>query len=324
MTLGKYVAIGLAAFALSGGTAFAGDFPSRPIQVIVPYSAGGSTDLSARIMADVLKKHLSGTTVVIRNQPGGGGGIGTSAVVHARPDGYTLGTGSQGPLAILPHFGGTDYSINDVDFLGLMARNLQVVVACKNAPFSTFKEFMDYAKANPGKLQVGNSAAGGANHISMEAFAKIAKAKFANVPYNGASEAMTACVGGHVSAMVAQPSEAKAQADSGAIKPLFVMEDVRLPDFPDTPTAVEEGYDFTWSSWRGIIAPKGLPADVKAKLEKALEETFKDKEFRSRMTAMGDFVDYRSGEDFKKLAHRDSDMAEQVIRDLGMYGMNKK
>ncbi|KAA5604192.1 tripartite tricarboxylate transporter substrate binding protein [Roseospira marina] len=323
MSIYKSLALGFTALVAFGGPAAAADFPVRPIQVIVPYSAGGGTDLSARIMADVFKKHVDGGTIVVRDQPGGGGAIGTSAALHARPDGYTLGTGSQGPLALLPHFGGTDYSLDDVQFIGMMGWNLKLLVGCKDAPFSNFEEMMDYARDNPGQLQIGNSGAGGADHIAIEAFAKAADVDLEPVPFNGASEGMTACLGGHIDAMTSTPSEALPHAQSGAVTPLFIMSDKRIPDYPDTPTAIEGGVDFTWASWKGIIAPKGLPEDVLATLKDAFKATFTDPDFVSKMEEMGEFVEYRDGDAYRALAERDSNLAKEVIQDLGMYGMNK-
>ncbi|OOY02975.1 MULTISPECIES: tripartite tricarboxylate transporter substrate binding protein [unclassified Thioclava] len=296
------------------------EFPERPIQIIVPYSAGGSTDLGMRLMADSLKRHIDGATVVVRDQPGGGGSIGTSATLHARPDGYTLGAGAQGPLAIKPHIGGTDYTLDDVDFIGLYARSLQVFVACADAPFTDWDSFMKYAKEQP--VQVGNSGAGGANQVSAEAFAKQADIKIESVPYPGSADARTACVGGHIQAMVASPAEALAASKAGQMTPIFVMEDKRIDLFPDTPTATEEGVDFTWSSWKGIIAPKGLPDDVRSKLVDAVKAASEDQEFKDKMTAMGEFVTYEDPETFKARAEHDSEVSKGVLDDLGMTGMN--
>lgn len=311
------------ALALTATAALADDYPERPVQVIVPYSAGGGTDLSARVMADVFERLYPDATMVVRNQPGGGGSIGTSAALHARPDGYTLGTGSQGPLAILPHLGGTDYTLDDVTFIGLMGRNLQIAVACADAPFATVDEFFAYAREHPGELQVGNTGAGGANHISMAALGQAADVDFEHVPFNGASEAVTACLGGHIDAMTMSPAEALPHAQSGNVTPLFVMEEERIADYPDTPTLVESGIDFTWASWKGIIAPKDTPEDVVAWLRDAFAAVFTDEEFVSRMTEMGEFVDYRDAAGYEALVRHDSEVAEQVLRDLGMYGMNR-
>lgn len=313
-----------ATLALGAGSAQAQDFPSQPIEIIVPYAAGGGTDLSVRVLASVMQKHLDGATVIVRNQAGGGGGIGTGAMLASEPDGYTLGTGSQGPIALLPHFGATNYTIDDADFLGLMGRNLQVVLACAGAPFTNFDEFITYAKDNPGMVLIGNSGAGGANHLSVEAFAKAADVSFENVPFGGASEALTACAGGHIDAVTATPSEAQPHLDSGAVTALFIMEEERIDAMPDVPTAVENGIDFTWSSWKGILAPQGLPEDVRATLVEALQASITDPEFVAKMEEMGEFVDYRDPEGYEALARGDSEMAESIIRDLGMYGMNAR
>ncbi len=316
----KLIAAALAAVVVAG-PAFA-EFPERPIQVIVPYSAGGSTDLSMRILADTFKRVVPGATMVVRNQPGGGGSIGVSAGLHSRPDGYTVGAGAQGPLSLLPHLGGTDYTLDDVAFIGMMSRSLQLLVACKGAPFSDFDGFMAYAKTKA--PQVGNSGAGGANHVSAEAFAKAAGIKVKAVPFNGSSKARTACIGGHIDAMVASPAEALAQSKAGNMTPLFIMEEKRIDLFPDTPTAVEKGIDFTWSSWKGLIAPKGIPEGELAMLRDSFAKCVADKEFQKRMTDAGEFVEYADAAKLEKKVRSDSETAETVLRDLGMYGMNKK
>ncbi|MCB1384613.1 MAG: tripartite tricarboxylate transporter substrate binding protein [Nitratireductor sp.] len=297
------------------------DFPERPIQIIVPYSAGGSTDLGLRVVADAIERKFDGVTVVIRNQPGGGGGIGTSAAVHARPDGYTLGAGAQGPIAILPHVGGADYTIDDVEFIGLFARSLQLMVACKDAPFTDYDSFIAYSRDKA--PQIGNSGAGGANHVSAEAFGKAAGIKIESIPFGGSSEARTACIGGHIQAMVASPAEAKAASDSGQMTPLFVMEDERIDLFPDTPTAVEKGVDFTWSSYKGLIGPKGIAEPDLAWLREAVKQIAEDPDFIAKMTEAGEFVTYEDGAAFEKRARKDSDMAHAVLEELGLLGMNK-
>ncbi|MGP8289193.1 Bug family tripartite tricarboxylate transporter substrate binding protein [Vreelandella zhanjiangensis] len=307
---------------LTAVSANAADYPVRPVQVIVPYSAGGGTDLSARIMADTMKKYL-GKSLVVRNQPGGGGSIGTSATVHARADGYTLGMGAQGPLTMLPHYGGVDYTLDDVEFLALMGRNLMVVAGCQGAPFEDAESFIDYAREHPGEVRVGNSGAGGANHIAIEGFGSAAGIEFNSMPFGGASAAVTACVGGHIDAVIAHPAEVLPHIESGSIPALLVMEEERINALPDTPVPEELGVDFTWSAWKGVIAPKGLPDDVKEILTEALRETFQDEEFLARMEEMGELIDYRSGDDFRELAESDSSTAEEIIRQLDMYGVNQ-
>lgn len=318
MTKNLIIATALATAAVA--TPALAEFPERPLQVIVPYSAGGSTDLGMRVVADMLETKFDGIQVVVRNQPGGGGAIGTSANIHARPDGYTLGAGAQGPIAIKPHVGGTDYTADDIEYIGLFARSLQVMVACNDAPFSDYDSFVSYAAENA--PQVGNSGAGGANHISAEAFAKAAGIKIESIPFGGSSEARTACIGGHINAMVASPAEAKAAAAAGQMTPLFVMENERIDIFPDTPTAVEKGIDFTWSSYKGLVASKGIPADELAWLRDAVKQVAQDPEFIARMTEMGEFVTYEDGPTFEARVKGDSEMARSVLEELGLLGMN--
>ncbi|WP_240989356.1 tripartite tricarboxylate transporter substrate binding protein [Salipiger mangrovisoli] len=315
----KKTLIGAALATATAGAAVAADFPARPIQVVVPYSAGGSTDLSVRVVADAFERLFDGQ-MVVRNQPGGGGGIGSSAAVHARPDGYTLAAGAQGPLAILPLIGGTDYQFDDVEFIGLFARSLQLLVACADAPFSDYDGFIEYAKTKA--PQIGNSGAGGANQISAEAFADAAGISIESVPFNGSSEARTACIGGHIDAMVASPAEAKAASESGQMTPLFVMEDARIDLFPDTPTAVEKGVDFTWSSWKGLVGPKGMDAETLAWLRDAIKQVANDEEFKKTLTDMGEFVTFEDGEAFEARARKDMETTHDVLEKLDMLGMN--
>ncbi len=318
--MSKHAIIAAAAMAAVVAGPAAADFPERPISIIVPYSAGGSTDLSMRLLADSWERNADDTTIVIRNQPGGGGAIGTSAAVLARPDGYTLGAAAQGPLALLPHQGGTDYQLEDVAYVGVMGRSLQLLVACADAPFTDYQSFVDYAATTP--VQVGNSGAGGANHISAEAFAAAADIQIESIPYPGSADARTACVGGHIDAMVASPAEALDQAEAGNMTPLFVMEDERIDLFPDTPTAVEMGTDFTWSSWKAIVAPAGTPDDVLDTLRAQFQAAVADPQFVEEMTALGEFVVYEDAETFEARAVRDSDVARSVLEQLGMLGMN--
>jgi len=318
-------ALSLSAVALSAVAepAAAADYPARPVQIIVPYNAGGGTDLTARLLAQTMEKYLGGT-VIVRNQPGGGGSIGTSATLHAKPDGYTLGTGSQGPLVMLPNYGGIDYATADADYLALIGRNLMVVAVNKNAPFQDGKAFLAYAKAHPGELSVGNSGAGGANQIAMEGLAMAAGVKVKSMPFGGSIAAVTACIGGHIQAVVAHPAELLNHIKAGNLKAVMVMEDARIPELPEAMTTKELGVDFTWAAWKGIIAPKGLPDPVRAKLVDALDKTFHDKTFLAKMKDMGENVDYRPSAGYKALAMKDAGVAEKVIRSIGLYGMNAK
>lgn len=309
---------------LAAGFAPAGDsYPVRPVQVIVPYSAGGGTDLSVRVLADAVKKVLPRGFVVV-NQPGGGGSIGTSGISHAKPDGYTIGTGSQGPLALLPHYGGIDYTKDDFEYIALLGKNLMCIAVGKRSPVQSAQELIDYAKANPGKLTVGNSGAGGANHLMAEGFAQAAGIQIKSMPFNGASNAITAAVGNHINVVTGHPSELVNHAKSGNLKVILVVDGQRIKEFPDAPTAKELGIDFEWASWKGVVGPKGMPEDVRQVLTDAVEKALQDPDFLKKMEDLGEYVEFMNGADYKALCDSDSAKAEAVIRSLGMYGMNAK
>ena len=220
--------------------------------------------------------------------------------------------------------GGIDYTVDDADYLALMGRNYMVLGVNKDAPFQTAEEFIAYAKANEGKVTIGNSGAGGANHIATEGLAMTGGFKIKAMPFQGASAAITACVGNHIDAVMAHPAEVIPHVKSGNLKAIMVLENDRIADFPDVPTAKEAGIDFTWAAWKGVIAPKNMPNNVKTIISEALDKVFKDEEFLERMKALGETVDYIPGEKFKELAVEDSKKAEEIIRSLGLYGMNAK
>lgn len=318
-----FAMIGLCMSAFVAPTMAADAYPQRPVQIVVPYAAGGGTDLATRVMADAIEKYL-GQSMVVKNMPGGGGAIGLSSVVHATPDGYTIGMGAQGPIAMLPHYGGIDYAATDLDYLALMGKNLIVVGVNKKAPFQDAKSFLAYAKAHPGKLTIGNSGAGGAVHIAIEGLASEAGIKVKSMPFSGSAPAITTCIGGHIDAVAAHPSELINHVKAGNIIPIMVLEATRVKEFPEVPTAKELGIDFTWAAWKGIVAPKGLPADVRAKLTDALAKVFADPDFLKKMSDLGEYVAYLPADQFKALAEHDAKMSEKVIRDLGLYGMNVK
>ncbi|MDL2209920.1 tripartite tricarboxylate transporter substrate binding protein [Desulfovibrio sp. OttesenSCG-928-O18] len=317
--------LSLTVFLFSAAPSFAAgpDFPVRPIQVIVPYSAGGGTDIAIRVLADMVKKNLPQGFVVI-NKVGGGGSIGTSAVSHAKPDGYTLGGAVMGPVTMMSFFGGLDYTVKDFDFIGLICKTPIVLAAGKKAPFNTIQELITYAKANPGKISIGNPGAGALNHLLAERFCKVAGIQAKHMPYDGSSKSIPACIGGHIDLVVAHPVELLNHVKAGNMKPLAVFEEKRLEEFPDTPTCLEVGIDHSGASWKGVIAPKGLPADVKKVLVDAVGKTIQDPAFIKKMKDLGETVTYMNSEEMQAMAFKDAQNMEEVIRALGMYGINEK
>jgi len=297
-------------------------YPDRPVKIIVPFSAGGGSDLTSRAMAGVAEQYL-GQSLVVVDKPGGSGTVGTSYVAHAKPDGYTLLLAAIGPITMQPHYGGTDYKMDDMEPIAQAATVPIVLAVNADAPYDTLQDFIDYAKEHPGEIKYGNSAAGGAPHLAMEMFADMADIDIKAMPFKGGAPAVTAAVGGHIPAVVAHPSELLPQIQAGKLKALAVAEPERIEMMPDVPTFKEQGIDLQIGVWKGVAAPKGLPEDVKAKLTDAFEKIIKDKSFVKMMSKMGETVNYLNAEDFQAKWDKYNTDMEAVIKKLGMYGKNK-
>lgn len=300
---------------LSAPVAAQADYPTRSIQIVVPYSANGGTDRSTRVLAKYLSPVL-GVDVVVRNVVGDGGANGIRAVVTARPDGYFLGIAAQGPLAMVPHYRDVGYTIEDPDYLALFGRTLMMLAVHRDKPYKTMEEFIAYAREHPGSITVGNSGKGGAVQIATEGFSSAAGISVSSVPYAGSAASIKALIKGDLDAVVASPAELQDAIADRMVVPLMVMEDRRLAQFSKVPTARDLGIDFVWASWKGVIAPQGLPKDVRVKLISALESVMLNQDFLRDMRKLGEVVDYRPSVVFEDTVRHDSDIAETVIRFL--------
>jgi tripartite-type tricarboxylate transporter receptor subunit TctC len=271
---------GLGASTLLGGKAMAAtNYPRRPIELIVPYAAGGGTDLVARSFAEAAKPHLERAIGVV-NRTGGAGAVGLSEIMAARPDGYKLGLGTV-ELTMLPHMGLVRFTADDFQPIARLNADPSAVTVKADAPWATLQEYLAFAKANPGKVRVGNSGTGAIWHLATEALANQIGVKFNSIPYEGAAPAVTALLGGHIEAVAVSPAEVSAQVAAGQLRILGVMADERLEGFPNVPTFKESGTDISIGTWRGIFVQKSTPADVAEVLRNAArltanEQTFKD------------------------------------------------
>ena len=311
----------LAVFAMTGA-AFAA-FPERPVSLVVPYAAGGGSDIVARALAHSTEKYL-GQPVIVVNKAGGAGTIGTSFVTNAKPDGYTVLFGSNGNLVLQPLYGGLDYGKDSFTHICTVLRVPLVYAVSPKQPFNTLKDFVDFAKANPGKATMATSAAGGATHLPMEEFFSIAGIKVTVLPMNGGGPAVTATVGGHSLSCVSHPSEVSSQLAAGNLRLLGIAEPERIPTLPDVPTFKEQGYDVVDFVWRCIQGPKGIPADVQAKLEDAFMKGMNDPQYLDTVKKLGDHP--WAGDSKALAAHWETywQRAEKTIKDLGMYNKNVK
>ncbi len=245
-------------------------YPDRPIKLIVPFAAGGPTDIVGRIMAHGIEKEL-GQSVIVENKPGGGSNIGSELVARAKPDGYTLLLGTIANATNMSIYNGLRYD-TERDFVAIthFMSSPSVLVVNPSLPVNNLKELIVYARANPGKLSYASSGAGGSPHLAGEMLKLRSGIDILHVPYKGAAPALNDVLGGNVSMGFMTAAGAVPNILSGKLRPIAVAGQQRLLQLPDVPTMAEAGIpDFEVSSWNGLFAPAGTPADVIKKLSEA-------------------------------------------------------
>ncbi|MCD0503448.1 tripartite tricarboxylate transporter substrate binding protein [Bordetella petrii] len=264
------------------------DYPEHPINMVVSYGPGGGTDLIARALAPYIEKYLgNGATIVVLNRPGAGGAIGFAEIARAKPDGYTIGFLNTPNMITIPIERKAQYHWTDFDLIGNLIDDPDSFAVNTSSNIKNLKDLAEYAKANPGKVTVGTTGIGSDDHLSMLLFEKATGTKLTHVPYKGAGEVRSAISSGEIAMAAMNIGEAMAYIKAGSpMRDLGVMSQERSPIAPDLPTFKEQGHDIIMSSLRGIGAPKGLPADVKEKLVKAVQQAVQDPGFQEKAKTM--------------------------------------
>ena len=272
---------------VSAQLAWADNYPSRPIKVIVPYAAGGFSDQASRIISDAMSRAM-GQPMVIDNRAGGGGRIGSDAVTKMPPDGYSLlmtTNGTHTYMAVTEKNLSYD-PINDFTPISLIGSYGLLMVINPTVPAKNLKEFIAYAQNNRDKINYATSGMGSGLHFAGELFNAMAKTQMIHVPYKGSGPGMQDVLAGVC--QVIFDGAAKTQIDAGKVRFLGTTSAVRDPRFPDMPTLSESGltgYDLTY--WVGLFGPKGLPADVQARLQAAVKTTLADTEVQRKLNGLG-------------------------------------
>jgi tripartite-type tricarboxylate transporter receptor subunit TctC len=277
------------AAALMVTNARAAEYPVRPIKLIVPYAAGGPTDVLGRLVADFLGRDLKQTTIV-ENKAGAQGAIGAEAVARSEPDGYTLFVAAASIIVLNPMlYKKLSYDpAKDFRMLALVTDLPVVMEVHPSVPAKTIAEFVAYARQNPGKLNFGSAGTGGTIHLAGEMFKQMAGVEMTHVPYKGAGPALTDLLSGNIQVMFDSLSTALPPVKSGLLRPLGVSSAQRSPDLPDVPTIAESGYpDYVVSVWYGIAAPAKLPEDIAQKISASLDRALNDGAFRASLEKIG-------------------------------------
>jgi tripartite-type tricarboxylate transporter receptor subunit TctC len=310
------VAAVAAASLTAPGAARAQDYPAKPIRLIVVTAAGGLMDVAARVTADNLDKVL-GQRLIIENRPGSGGNIGAEAIAKAEPDGYTLGLIQLGNVAINPHVY-TDMTFDPlVDLVPVAPVTTSAILVVANAkvPANDLKELIALAKQQPGKLSYGSGGAGTAPHLAGEMFKTAAGVDILHVPYRGVGPAVNDVAGGHIQLTFAGLGAVRAPADAGLARILAVAQSQRLKAAPQYPTSAEAGLPgYEFATWFGIVAPKGTPAPVIAKLSKHINAMQDDPEVQRKLADGGLEGLKETPEQFGARMRRDHDRFRDIVK----------
>jgi tripartite-type tricarboxylate transporter receptor subunit TctC len=265
------------------------EFPTRPMKVVVPYAAGGPTDIFGRLVAEYLSKDLK-QAVFVENKAGAQGAIGAEMVARAAPDGYTLLATSGSVIVLNPLlYKKLSYDpVKDFRMLALVTEVPVLLCVHPSVPAKTVAEFVAYARQNPGKLNFGSSGTGSFTHLAAEMFKQMAGIEMTHIAYKGAAPALTDVMSGNIQLMFESVSSALPLVRSGMLRPLGVSSTRRIPDLPDVPTIAESGYpDYFVSVWNGVAVPADLPDDVTRILTDSLDRVMNDSAFRASLEKVG-------------------------------------
>jgi tripartite-type tricarboxylate transporter receptor subunit TctC len=300
-------------------TATAQAYPTKPITIVVPFAAGGTTDILARVIGQALHKEL-GQSVIVDNRAGAGGNIGGALAAKAQPDGHTLFMGTVGTHAINQSL----YKkmpfdpIKDFAPLTRVAMVPNLLVANPAKPYKSVKELVAYAKANPGRVNFGSSGSGSSIHLSGELFNALAKVDMVHVPYKGSAPAVSDLLGGQIDIMFDNMPSAIQHVRAGKLRALAVTTAKRSPELPDVPTIAEAGVPgYEATSWFGMFAPAATPAPVVAKLHAALVKVLADPEVKKKLAEQGAEPYSEKPEQFGEFIRKETAKWSKVVKDSG-------
>lgn len=320
----KRCLLGLAMFSLfcaASGASAADPYPQKPITLIVPWAAGGSTDILARVLSEHLTRSL-GRPVIVDNKPGASGNIGSAMVARAKPDGYTLLVGSMSTHAMNPAlmpnmpFRG----VEDFTPLGLLAYVTNTMVVNPSVPAHNVKELIAYARANPGKLAYASAGPGSTNHLSAVLFEKMAGVQMLHVPYKGGAPAVVDTVAGQTQLLFSAGTQTLPHVKASKLRLLAVTEAKRSPLLPDVPTVAETVPGYELSVWYGAFGPAGMPPALVTRLNQEINRIMSLPEVKAQMNAIGVETATSTPQQFATILRRDADRYGKLIRELGIKG----
>lgn len=290
------------------GTSFAGSYPSKPVTMIVAYSAGGSTDTLARITAKYLEAQL-GQPFVVVNKSGSGGDIGFTAIAKAKADGYTIGLINVSPVVVNPITRPkvVRYRLADFAPIANVVTDPGIICVATDSPYKTLQDFIDAAKKDPGKLSISHEGKGGGDHLGVLAFEKETGIKLNGVPFDGDAPAKAALLGGHIDAIAVNVSEVADMIQNGQLRGLAVENSKRAPEVADVPTFPELGFKVLQASSRGFAAPRDISKENLDVLIDAMAKISGDPAYQAELKKLNMPMDFMAGDAYRKFLHEQHD-----------------
>jgi tripartite-type tricarboxylate transporter receptor subunit TctC len=296
----------------------ASDYPTKPITLVIPYPAGGSTDVTGRVLAAAAKRYF-GQPVIVENKGGGGGTVGPNLVISKPPDGYTLGIMASTTVTISWHMGKMNFNpIEDVNHIMRYTGYLYGFVVRADSPWKTLQDFVKYAKENPGKVTYGTTGVGTGPHLAMEQLSYLAGMQLVHVPYKGGAECNTALLGGHVDS-VSDSTSWGPLVDAGKFRLLTVYTASRSARYPQVPTLKELGFDMVFPSPLEIMGPKALPQPIVQKVLDSFKKALDDPEYQAVLKKYDMATTFLNSEDCEKADRSEAEELKKIVQKLGMY-----
>jgi tripartite-type tricarboxylate transporter receptor subunit TctC len=316
----KHLAFASIALAVAGNALAQGNYPSRPVTMVVGFAPGGGGDITGRTLAKKFGDYL-GQNVVVENRAGAGGNIAAASVAKAAPDGYTLFLGNVGALTVAPHIvSSLPYDpLRDFAPISLGVVFANVLVVHPSVQAKTLAEYVSLSKTTPGGMPYGTSGVGSAGHLAGELFKLVAKANLTHVPYKGGGPAMSDLLGGQVPSLFASAPTAVPHVKSGKIRALATTGPKRSASFPDVPTIAESGYPgYEATNWYGLVAPAKTPKDIIERVNREFVKTLKDPEVRDQLLSHGEEPTPTTPEEFGRFMERELATWGRVVKEAGI------
>ncbi len=312
----KIILASLASCLFIGAAAAQSSYPTRPIKLIVPFAAGGSTDIIARFTAAQLTKDL-GQAVVVENVGGAAGALGTMQGMNAAPDGYTLLIATVSTMIVYPAaHPKPQYSLDNFVPITNIASMPNIITVTPSFPAKDLKEFIAVLKANPDKYSYATSGVGSINHMLGESFQAYSGTKIVHIPYKGSGPAMQDVMGGQVNILFDQFPSSKGQIDNGKLKAIGAISPQPIPGYPNVMTMEAGGLKgFTDEAWYGLLAPKGTPPDVVAKLTDAMKKALANPELRAKLEGVGARPVGNTAQEFAAQIRREQESMKKLVKE---------